>query len=82
MIAAGGKRQDLTPSLPREAKRNSLDRRRSELMSMLKSHGALDQFIALQAEHGRLQGEAETLRRRFAGGPGSGLAFCLFGPSD
>ncbi len=49
----------------REAKRNSLDRRRSELMSMLKSHGALDQFIALQAEHGRLQGEVETLRRRF-----------------
>lgn len=49
----------------REARRNSLDRRRSELMSMLKSHGALDQFIALQAEHGRLQGEVETLRRRF-----------------
>lgn len=49
----------------REAKRNSLDRRRSELMRMLKSHGALDQFIALQAEHGRLQGEVETLRRRF-----------------
>lgn len=49
----------------REAKRNALDRRRSELMSMLKSHGALDQFITLQAEHGRLQGEVETLRRRF-----------------
>lgn len=49
----------------REAERNALDRRRSELMSMLKSHGALDQFIALQAEHGRLQGEVETLRRRF-----------------
>jgi uncharacterized protein YydD (DUF2326 family) len=49
----------------RDARRNALDLRRSELMSMLKSHGALDQFIALQAEHGRLQAEVETLRRRF-----------------
>jgi uncharacterized protein YydD (DUF2326 family) len=49
----------------RDAKRAGLDRRRAELMLMLKSHGALDQFIELQAEHGRLQAEAETLRRRF-----------------
>jgi len=49
----------------REIKRDGLDRRRSELMTMLKSHGALDQFVALQAEHGRLQAEVETLRRRF-----------------
>ncbi len=49
----------------RDARRNALDLRRSELMSMLKSHGALDQFISLQAEHGRLQAEVETLRRRF-----------------
>ncbi len=49
----------------REAKREDLDRRRSELMGMLKSHGALDQFVTLQAEHGRLQAETEALRRRF-----------------
>jgi uncharacterized protein YydD (DUF2326 family) len=49
----------------REAKRGELDRRRSELMGMLKSYGALDQFVALQAEHGRLQAETEALRRRF-----------------
>jgi uncharacterized protein YydD (DUF2326 family) len=49
----------------RDGKRKGLDLRRSELMGMLKSHGALDQFVTLQSEHGRLQAEAETLRRRF-----------------
>jgi uncharacterized protein YydD (DUF2326 family) len=49
----------------REARREELDRRRSELMGMLRSHGALDQFVVLQAEQGRLQAETETLRRRF-----------------
>jgi uncharacterized protein YydD (DUF2326 family) len=48
----------------REAKRRELDRRRGELMSMLKSHGALDEFIALQTENGRLSAEVEVLRRR------------------
>ena len=49
----------------REVKRKRLDQRRSELMGMLKSHGALEQFVALQAEYGRLQAEVETLRHRF-----------------
>jgi len=49
----------------RDARRKDLDRRRSELMSMLKSHGALSEFVALQGEQGRLQGEVEALRRRF-----------------
>jgi len=49
----------------REKSRNGLDQRRSDVMSMLKSHGALDQFIALQVEHGKLQGEAAALRHRF-----------------
>ena len=44
----------------RDVKRKRLDQRRSELMGMLKSHGALDQFVALQAEHGRLQAEVEN----------------------
>lgn len=49
----------------RDARRRDLDRRRAELMSMLKSHGALETFIALQVELGRLQADVETLRRRF-----------------
>lgn len=49
----------------RDIKRKELDDRRAELMQMLKSHGALDQFISLQSEHGRLQGEVEVLKRRF-----------------
>ncbi|MDP9120140.1 MAG: DUF2326 domain-containing protein [Acidobacteriota bacterium] len=49
----------------RELRRVGIDHRRSELMGMLKSYGALEEFVALQAEHGRLQAEAETLRRRF-----------------
>ena len=49
----------------RETRRETLDNRRSELMGMLKSHGALEQFVALSAEQGRLQGEVEALRRRY-----------------
>src|ERR1700722_8930313 len=49
----------------RDLKRKRLDERRSELMGMLKSYGALEQFVALQAEHGRLQAEVQTLQHRF-----------------
>jgi uncharacterized protein YydD (DUF2326 family) len=49
----------------REAIRGQLDTRRAELMGMLRAYGALDHFTALQAEHGRLKAEAETLRHRF-----------------
>lgn len=49
----------------RDNKRKDLDRRRSELMNMLKSHGALETFVALQGEYGRLQADVEALRRRF-----------------
>lgn len=34
-------------------------------MSILSSHGALDQFSRLQAEYGRLEAERETLRKQF-----------------
>jgi uncharacterized protein YydD (DUF2326 family) len=43
----------------------ALDNRRSEIMGMLKSHGALDQFMQLQAEVGRFESEVEALRQRF-----------------
>lgn len=49
----------------REQTKVGLDERRSVIMGMLKSHGALDQFMRLQAEVGRLQSEVEALRRRF-----------------
>jgi uncharacterized protein YydD (DUF2326 family) len=43
----------------------SLDRRISEIMSALNSHGALDQFSKLQAEMGRVASEAESLHQRY-----------------
>jgi len=49
----------------REQLRQSLDRRRGEVMSILSSHGALDQFAHLQAEYARLEAERESLRRQF-----------------
>jgi uncharacterized protein YydD (DUF2326 family) len=49
----------------REQRREEMDLRRSELMSMLSAYGALEEFVALQSEHGRLQAESTTLRRRF-----------------
>ena len=42
-----------------------VDRRRSELMNLLKTHGALDNFLKLQAEQSRLGAEVEALRQRF-----------------
>lgn len=42
-----------------------LAQRTSEVMSILKSHGALDQFAKLQSEVGRLEAEVESLRQRF-----------------
>jgi uncharacterized protein YydD (DUF2326 family) len=50
----------------REHAKRSLDERRSTLMALLKSHGALDHFSKLQAETARKEAEVELLRRRFA----------------
>ncbi len=49
----------------RKTEQTTLDRRRGELMGILQSHGALDQFSRLQGELGRLEAEVEALRRRF-----------------
>jgi len=49
----------------RDQQKAKLDRRRSEIMNILKSHGALDQFAKLQGEMGRLEAEVESLRQRF-----------------
>lgn len=49
----------------RELQKGKLDQRRAEIMGILKSHGALDQFLKLQGELGRREAEVETLRQRF-----------------
>ena len=49
----------------RDQQRIKLDQRRSQIMNILKSHGALDQFAKLQGEAGRLEAEVESLRQRF-----------------
>jgi len=49
----------------REQERERLDRRRSEVMGILQSHGALEQYAKLQAENGHLEAEVETLRQQF-----------------
>jgi len=49
----------------RNKQQEKLDQRRSKLLGILKSHGALEQFIKLQGELGRLEAEVESLRRRF-----------------
>lgn len=45
--------------------KSQLDTRRSEIMNLLKSHGALDQFFKIQSELGKLEAEVEALRQRF-----------------
>jgi uncharacterized protein YydD (DUF2326 family) len=49
----------------RDQEKQRLDERRAELMNILKSHGALDQFSKLQAETARKEAEVESLRQRF-----------------
>lgn len=50
----------------REREKYRLDQRRAEVMNLLKSYGALDQFSKLQAETARKEAEVESLRQRFA----------------
>ena len=49
----------------RDSRKAQLDQRRAEIMGILRSHGALDQFLKLQGEIGRLESEVESLRQRF-----------------
>ena len=52
--------------ITREQEKQQLDERRSVIMNLLKSHGALDQFTRLQTETARKEAEVEILRQRFA----------------
>lgn len=49
----------------RDGEKSRLDQRRAEIMGILNSHGALEQFLKLQGEIGRLEGVVESLRQRF-----------------
>jgi uncharacterized protein YydD (DUF2326 family) len=49
----------------RDSKKAQFDQRRGEILGILKSHGALEQFLKLQGELGRLESKVESLRQRF-----------------
>lgn len=48
----------------RETQKESLDRRRQDIMSIIRAGGALDSYVRLQAELTRLEQETENLRKR------------------
>lgn len=48
----------------REANKTKLDERRRQIMGVLQSGGALEQYTALREELGRAEAEVETLRQR------------------
>ena len=50
----------------RETQKALLSNERLQIMAILKSHGALDQFSSLQADYGRKIADLELLRKRFA----------------
>lgn len=49
----------------RDAEKSRLDARRAEVMTVLKSSGALEHFTALQGELTKAEAHAENLRQRF-----------------
>lgn len=49
----------------REARKADLDRRRAQVMSVLQSHGALEQFAGLQVELARSEAQSEAIRQKF-----------------
>ncbi|SEG12925.1 Uncharacterized protein YydD, contains DUF2326 domain [Bryocella elongata] len=50
----------------RERRKASLDAERQACFGLLSSHGALEQFLKLQAEYGKKVAELDLLQRRFA----------------
>ena len=49
----------------REQQKRRLDQRRAEVMGVLQSHGALEQYAKLQGEAARMEAEVASLRNRF-----------------
>jgi uncharacterized protein YydD (DUF2326 family) len=50
----------------RDAEKNKLDLRRAELMSILKSSGALEHFLSLQGELSKAESHAEAVRQKYS----------------
>lgn len=50
--------------LEREKKKKALDDERSEILSLLKSHGALEQFYKLQASFAKAESRVELLKEK------------------
>jgi uncharacterized protein YydD (DUF2326 family) len=50
----------------RDQRKSQLDERRAEIMGLLQTHGALQQFSQLQGELNRREAEVENLRQRYA----------------
>nr|VFJ44042.1 MAG: Uncharacterized protein YydD, contains DUF2326 domain [Candidatus Kentron sp. DK] len=50
----------------REQEKQHLDARRAQVMGILETHGALEQFSGLQGKTARKEAEVEALRQRFA----------------
>ena len=50
----------------RDSEKHRLDSRRAEVMGILKSHGALEQFQRLQSEASQQAAQVESLRQRFS----------------
>lgn len=48
-----------------EQEKQRLDQRRAQIMSVLQSHQALEQFVNLQGEAGRMGAEVESLHQQF-----------------
>ncbi len=62
----GGERHQAEERMAQRAPElQQLDRRLSEIMRTLNSHGALDQFSKLQAEMAKVASEVESLHQRF-----------------
>lgn len=49
----------------RERQKEKLDRHRAEIMTILESHGALEQYSQLQGERGKQEAEVAALQQRF-----------------
>jgi uncharacterized protein YydD (DUF2326 family) len=49
----------------REEDKRRLDERRTIIMNLLQSHGALEQYSKLQGEAGRMEATVESIRQRF-----------------
>ncbi len=61
---AGAMEDALRRIRDRESQKEALDRRRQEIMSIIRSGGALESYVGLQAELTRLEQETEALRKQ------------------